>query len=318
MVVTGQRANNYTDLGWVGNSRSAIRHLLQPRCDRRHCSRELTLNPHNLSHLRGHSTGFMVIMETGRVGSTWLQELLNFHPNITCYHEELAGSAETFESGARRTKLLFDYKLFPGKKTGGTYTPTYVRTPVFGAMQRASVWLPESRELPVQMLSGMSMVCLARSNPAELASALLNGKSHQEACGHHVLEAGSDCNYTLALNTSTREFRSTASGLLQHSAAFRGYCEHLSLSQRTFWLEYKDLLCDTEKTLHKLHAFLQVRRIPAPTSTRSVKLSKPITGQRPSPLSSSSGMEGLLSWGIQQANQCDESSCKETPAFCYS
>lgn len=162
------------------------------------------------------------------------------------------------------------------------------------------------------------MVCLARSNPAELAIAHINGDAHQQLCHTHIVHANSLCNFSAAINTSTDVFRSRTFQLLEQNAAFRGYCERLSLNQPTFWLEYKDLLCETGKTLNKLQSFFGVQHRPVLGSTKSLKLTKPLNDpQSPSP-GSFSPSESLLKWGIHESNSCGGSSCEEVPAFCYS
>ena len=152
---------------------------------------------------------FLVIMEHGRTGSTWLSELLESHPQITSIGEQLGDRAAGFspEDGAHRASRFFERLDVPLEGKAGAWQKLPPTSTVLGAKQAWPRWREVekraahlanqgnvSRSLPAT-LSSLRVICLARTNPAEAIVAQINGDAHQAACAGHVFAAHSNCSW---------------------------------------------------------------------------------------------------------------------------
>lgn len=272
---------------------------------------------HVIKPARRQGVSYMVVMQNGRVGSTYLVELMNQHPNVTCLAENLANAGTVPE--AERWANLEAY-FGKGLKPNGEPVTTAIR----GAKQKFGSVAPHLDHLAAL---NVRMICLARSNFVEHAVSTVTGDAHQLACGNHQVGPSGPCeNYNMSA-VARRAFwddnNEPAAGLLclitrkaEELFAFHQRCA--SLNAPTLWLDYNDLMCDRESTVMKLAAFLDLPTAPGwPHDTNSVKLTNSFDSFVP-------GFPDYLDWANLQGLGADffvnalesANTCRRTPGFC--
>ena len=225
---------------------------------------------------------FMVMMEQGRVGSTWLMSLLKKHGAVLeALGEDLAREALklSMDDEWRRLAAFYDRDIPVGR--------------VVGAKQKAEVLVRHGAARRLVQEHDVRIVCLARSNPIEMWLAQINGDAHQDKCKtHRLLRHNETCftndditaNFNKAVWGTNRtklklEPRATCAirTAVAHTCNFYDYCRDLATVEtqsgqapRVFWLEYRDLYCDTDRTAKELQSFLDLSI--EPLSSKLVKL----------------------------------------------
>ena len=264
--------------------------LAAPRPSDGFCSGELT-GPGSVQRGKKNTGGvkMLIMMQNGRVGSTWLKDLLNSHSRVHCTGEEL-GDVRLNQT---RSETWRKYAEFYGSPVAPDAA--------LCAEQKSQVVLAGGKEGIMRQLVAqfdMRVVCLARSNPVENWLADVNGKAHQEACsGHRLTQPGETC-YTNAdartvfrdafwtsagagaggtVTTLTHRAKCNIQGNVASSIEFYDECSklHQRDAAKVFWLEYADLSCHTDAVLAALLRFLEVE--PEPLGGRTnIKLTSDI------------------------------------------
>ena len=215
----------------------------------------------------------LIVMQNGRVGSTWLQQdLLNSHSQVNCIGENLgdAGLHLTMPQVRRNYTKFYGQPVAPGAALCAKQ-----KSPVVFAGGKESI----VRQLVAQF--DMRVVCLARSNPVENWFAKVNGNAHQKSCGDHRVTQPDETCYTDAdarrvfqdaiwtstgagagenATTLTRGAKCGIRDNVESSVEFYDECSKLYHrdAARVFWLEYADLSCHTDAVRAALLRFLEV------------------------------------------------------------
>jgi hypothetical protein len=260
---------------------------------------------------------FLVLMQHGRVGSTWLtNDLLNTIPGVTCLHEHLDDNCcHTIAQATDRYKSYFKNLFYSGDSHR---PPMNVTSGWLGAAQKFSTYAAFAPRLDLGSQSPR-LVCLARSNPVEEYMGIINGDAHQRDCKMHTYKKNSSCTGmgagALMDIVTQAQFPCHTQGLIANADKFMSYCEKAALKRPVFWLEYRDLLCHLNETMETLLSFLNVdkdKRVPgkelvnqkltAPLSAAQTLL-KPPHNWNIKQIGNKTGTFLLLS--LRSANTCD-------------
>ena len=310
-----------------GGLGAIVDRLARPRCGGR-CSGALSGPRRPTTRAK-----FLVLMEHGRVGSTWLEMLLGNHSDATVIGEDLAGMCcWSVAEGADRFRRFYereDASVAPIKLAQRRESVAGARA--FGAMQKWQRFLDvdafarrnATYASLAATLDGLHLICLARPNPAAALIANVVGDAHQAACGTHVvLENGSaaPCAFEAPrVDPSDPLVAGRLAGHLRLTEAFRETCAARAAIQPVFWLQYDDLRCREAATTRALLAFLGL----PPATLHAEKMLKLTTNRSEPPASGVVAdlarrrhpLGALLLGAIDQAETCAPD-CAGGPGFC--
>lgn len=268
-----------------------------------------------------NGTKFMIVMQLGRVGSTWLTEMIGKHERVTCKQEQLA-NAGTVAKEMRMPRLKEYY-------SGEAWRHR-------GAKQKSGVIFDKDLET-ARMLASLDVrfICLARSNPVEFSLAQINGDAHQRSCKDHSFRGGQSTCYTeedsrAEINMAIWDrpgFFGQVHLMARKNAKFYEDCREIAKETPVLWLEYGDLHCDTENAMRKIESFLDIE--PSPNGTYTSSQQK-LTGSPREIIDNFDKLEELLTnvstvfgAGLDLANVCEHrgndtliSPNMTTPGFC--
>lgn len=179
----------------VGGLGESLDLLSEPLCGGGPCSAPIRSS----SRQQGGSK-FLVLMQHGRVGSTWLELLLRNHSNSTVVGEDLGGACchSVAESAERYHRFYEDLD----ESVSAKITDPKLGSPQslhdsmsIGAMQKWNRFNDIARVIRgnasftrlERTLDRARIVCLARPNPAEAYSSNVIGDAHQRTCGDHIV-----------------------------------------------------------------------------------------------------------------------------------
>ena len=315
----------------VGGLGRIVERLSRPRCGEGPCSG--VLRGAEASSGEAAPVKFLVLMEHGRVGSTWLEMLLGNHSDATVIGEDLAGMCcWSVAEGADRFRRFYereDASVAPIKLAQRRESVAGARA--FGAMQKWQRFLDvdafarrnATYASLAATLDGLHLICLARPNPAAALIANVVGDAHQAACGTHVvLENGSaaPCAFEAPrVDPSDPLVAGRLAGHLRLTEAFRETCAARAAIQPVFWLQYDDLRCREAATTRALLAFLGL----PPATLHAEKMLKLTTNRSEPPASGVVAdlarrrhpLGALLLGAIDQAETCAPD-CAGGPGFC--
>lgn len=190
---------------------STVASMAIPHQHYRTCSKQLSSPRPRAS---SSDVRFLVVMEDGRVGSTWLTDMLNAHPNVTCVEEELAEEGLIHDAAVRNARLdayfgpsamlprnePYSSWVVPGRPHGissGERVSTYARgaKQKYGAVGRDKLLGDKNNWTQLDKLAneGVRIICLARTNPMEFELAHATGDAHQDACNTHHTTGSEKC-----------------------------------------------------------------------------------------------------------------------------
>ncbi|KAH8053051.1 hypothetical protein JL722_9716 [Aureococcus anophagefferens] len=286
-----------------GGLGAIVDRLARPRCGGR-CSGALSGPRTPTTRAK-----FLVLMEHGRVGSTWLEMLLGNHsdaqseiPNLkgsylgrdaTVIGEDLAGMCcWSVAEGADRFRRFYereDASVAPIKLAQRRESVAGARA--FGAMQKWQRFLDvdafarrnATYASLAATLDGLRLICLARPNPAAALIANVVGDAHQAACGTPSSNgSAAPCAFEAPrVDPSDPLVAGRLAGHLRLTEAFRETCAARAAIQPVFWLQYDDLRCREAATTRALLAFLGL----PPATLHAEKMLKLTTNRSEPPAS---------------------------------
>jgi len=203
-----------------------------------------------LCHLRHQVQRFVILFE-GRTGSTYLQETLDWHPEIVCVAE---GLPPLKESGVETQSQWARAVL----------TPPFVGTNrAIGFKTKLKDVLDPKRFALLLTERQCRVILMQRQNIVKAIVSEINARRLWETTGDWNLY--NEKNRPPPPRIELEDFQTRLENRREREGRLRNYVDSLSLP--TLELTYEDLLIDAEETFSRVFSFLGVK--PAPILGKS-------------------------------------------------